>query len=567
MPSPWPRVSAMRASHAHGDAHARGAPPPTHRPSPPRRRRAPPSERAALVRVFGSVSRASQLAPRSRCPFVHDLAHVGDRTIGSNLGGHRSSRSSGRRSGTAGARRRPFFIDARDGERQHRGNCQHAAPPSSSSCDAAPSGCADRQPDFSLVHPTCRASDLQPAPPGPSIRRFMSTLTSLAMSRLGFFGACACLAALGGAGAAATRRTIRSRARDTARRPLRGARRLQLEICALLHHHKPARSASCSREKGLDARLTEDEVAAFIARPRARAVGGARDGRRHATRQLRRHGRRRPLSLKEIVDATAVAKDDVKVRKEFWDAMRKCAKLSFVHLPVLSVVCSVVFGGMLALVEVELRGLLLPRARRDHVDRHQDHRAGRAEGAFGKIVGCLVDLLSLAVFGGIAGIFSGPLLDPILARTRLRPTTPSSTSSRTRTRPSSTSCATAPSTRSERARAARREDAVVRARHDGGVSVGWLCRKLVQHRAGVRGMFDELDMDGNGSLSRDELGEGSCGSGRGSASRRSRRPRCCAVRGDRRRRRRRAHARGGRRALPRGRRGRPAAHPDARRRV
>ena len=110
------------------------------------------------------------------------------------------------------------------------------------------------------------------------------------------------------------------------------------------------------------------------------------------------------------------ASDVSALRKEFGDAMRKCAKLCFVHLPIMSVVCSVVFGGMLALVEgwsyEDSFFLVLAEITSTDIKIIQPVEP---KGTFGKIVGCLVGLLSLAVFGGIAGIFSGPLLDPILA--------------------------------------------------------------------------------------------------------------------------------------------------------
>ena len=330
------------------------------------------------------------------------------------------------------------------------------------------------------------------------------------MSRLGFFGACACLSASG------RRRRVHAAdpQDDKVARSRPGGQAAQgdfSEICALLHHHKPKIGALFSR-KGLDARLTEDEVAAFM---RELEPGLSAELAAAAAAQLVEYadtdGDSR-LSLKEIIDATAVAKDDEKVRKEFWDAMRKCAKLCFVHLPVLSVVCSVVFGGMLALVEEwsyeDAFFLVLAEITSTDI---KIIEPVEPKGTFGKIVGCLVGLLSLAVFGGIAGIFSGPLLDPILARTRLRPTDDELNIESNEDQAFLDELCYRSEHEEAKGLAPRVEKMPWYARDtfgDGGVSVGWLCRKLVQHRAGVRGMFDELDMDGNGSLSRDELGEG-----------------------------------------------------------
>jgi hypothetical protein len=105
------------------------------------------------------------------------------------------------------------------------------------------------------------------------------------------------------------------------------------------------------------------------------------------------------------------------------DSIKKLCITVFMVLPLIVLLLGAIFGAILALAEgwgfdvcfwsvvQELTGTSIPVEQYGTPDTH-----------FGKIVGCLIGLCSLAVLGIMLAIIGGPLLEPIIEAFALKPT-------------------------------------------------------------------------------------------------------------------------------------------------
>jgi hypothetical protein len=111
----------------------------------------------------------------------------------------------------------------------------------------------------------------------------------------------------------------------------------------------------------------------------------------------------------------------------FRDAVFKLFVLVFFCLPFVSVVLAAVFGALLALIEdwsfEDCFWIVLKELTSTEVSIVE---LPRPDSDFGKIAGCCVGVVSLAVLGLMIAIMGGPLLDPVIKRYNLQPSRASS---------------------------------------------------------------------------------------------------------------------------------------------
>ena len=221
--------------------------------------------------------------------------------------------------------------------------------------------------------------------------------------------------------------------------------------------------------------------------------------------------------LSAVADATV---QRARARAAFWSAARKVCLLIFVYLPLLAAALAAGFGALLALVEgwsyADSFWVVLAELSMTTIEIVETEAP---DSDLGRVAGCIVGALQLAIFGGVCGVFGGPLLDELLggAAASFRPlddelhttASPHETFLVETARASADACAehdgaVARSLRPD----ASSLPAHARDARTGAASVEWLCRKLLRFPGGLRAVFDEFDTSGDGMIDADELSEG-----------------------------------------------------------
>lgn len=147
----------------------------------------------------------------------------------------------------------------------------------------------------------------------------------------------------------------------------------------------------------LDEALSADDATAVAARLLERAGGGPR------------------VTLARLIAVADAQVQRARASAAFWSAVQKVCLLIFAYLPLLAAALAACFGALLALVEgwsyVDSFWVVLSELSMTTIE-IVDTEAPDSD--LGRVAGCIVGALQLAIFGGVCGVFGGPLLDDLL---------------------------------------------------------------------------------------------------------------------------------------------------------